>query len=189
MEIGGEYMQYGVDISTYKRLENKKNKKELRLNGTGVSAIAAFLMGFLLSRVLLSVTIDMGIAPFGIAYLIGIRKEKGRDMLLSLLGIIGGYLSIYKTLEGSIAYCIVAIVVMLYIEICNKIELKQRDIITFGLIFSTFFIYNLIVNNQPIGVNLTFSALKVLSIIPVRYILNYALNCVDELESNYFFST
>lgn len=182
-------MQYGVDISTYKRLENKKNKKELRLNGTGVSAIAAFLMGFLLSRVLLSVTIDMGIAPFGIAYLIGIRKEKGRDMLLSLLGIIGGYLSIYKTLEGSIAYCIVAIVVMLYIEICNKIELKQRDIITFGLIFSTFFIYNLIVNNQPIGVNLTFSALKVLSIIPVRYILNYALNCVDELESNYFLST
>ena len=135
MEIGGEYMQYGVDISTYKRLENKKNKKELRLNGTGVSAIAAFLMGFLLSRVLLSVTIDMGIAPFGIAYLIGIRKEKGRDMLLSLLGIIGGYLSIYKTLEGSIAYCIVAIVVMLYIEICNKIELKQSDIITFGLIF------------------------------------------------------
>ena len=84
MEVGGEYMQYGVDISTYKRLENKKNKKELRLNGTGVSAIAAFLMGFLLSRVLLSVTIDMGIAPFGIAYLIGIRKEKGRDMLLSL---------------------------------------------------------------------------------------------------------
>ena len=63
-------MQYGVDISTYKRLENKKNKKELRLNGTGVSAIAAFLMGFLLSRVLLSVTIDMGIAPLGLRILL-----------------------------------------------------------------------------------------------------------------------
>lgn len=182
-------MQYGVDISTYKRLENRNNKKELKLQGIPISAIASFLIGFLLSRVLLSVTIDMGIAPFGIAYLIGIRKEKGKDILLSLLGIIGGYLSIYKTLEGSVAYCIVAVVVMLYIEMCNKIELKQRDIITFSLIFSTFFIYNLIINNQPIGVNLTFSALKVLSIIPVRYILNYALNCVNELESNYFYST
>lgn len=182
-------MQYGVDISTYKRLENRSNKKELRLQKTPIKSVAFFIMGFLLSRVLLSVTIEMGIAPFGVAYLIGIKKEKSKDILLSLLGIIMGYLSIYKSLEGAIAYCIVAVMVMGYIEICNNLELKQRDIITFGLIFLTFFIYNLVAYSQPLGVNLTFSALKVLSIIPVKYILNYAFNCVDELESNYFFST
>lgn len=182
-------MQYGVDISTYKRLENRSNKKELRLQKTPIKSVTFFIMGFLLSRVLLSVTIEMGIAPFGIAYLIGIKKEKSKDILLSLLGIIMGYLSIYKSLEGAIAYCIVAVMVMGYIEICNNLELKQRDIITFGLTFLTFFIYNWVVYSQPLGVNLTFSALKVLSIIPVKYILNYAFNCVDELESNYFFST
>ncbi|GAA0085981.1 stage II sporulation protein E [Clostridium sp. CTA-7] len=182
-------MQYGVDISTYKRLENRSNKKELRLQRTPIKSIAFFIMGFLLSRVLLSVTIEMGIAPFGIAYLIGIKKEKSKDILLSLLGIIMGYLSIYRSLEGAIAYCIVAVIVMGYIEICNNLELKQRDVITFGSIFLTFFIYNWATYSQPVGVNLTFSALKVLSIIPVKYILNYAFNCIDELESNYFFST
>jgi stage II sporulation protein E len=189
MEIGGTYMQYGVDISTYKRLEKRNNKNELNVQHSSIGMIISFIIGFLLSRVLLSITVEMGIAPFGIAYLIGIKKEKSRNILLSLIGIIIGYLSIYKSLEGAISYCIVAFIVMAYIEICNKIELKQRDTIIFGLIFSIFFIYNLLVNNQPIGVNLTFSALKVISIIPVRYILNYALNCVDELESNYFFST
>lgn len=182
-------MQYGVDISTYKRLEKRNNKNELNIQHSLIGMIVSFIIGFLLSRVLLSITVEMGIAPFGIAYLIGIKKEKSRNILLSLIGIIIGYLSIYKSLEGAISYCIVAFMVMAYIEICNKIELKQRDTIIFGLIFSIFFIYNLLVNNQPIGVNLTFSALKVISIIPVRYILNYALNCVDELESNYFFST
>ncbi|MDZ5000925.1 stage II sporulation protein E, partial [Clostridium perfringens] len=121
-------MQYGVDISTYKRLENRSNKKELRLQKTPIKSVAFFIMGFLLSRVLLSVTIEMGIAPFGIAYLIGIKKEKSKDILLSLLGIIMGYLSIYRSLEGAIAYCIVAVIVMGYIEICNNLELKQRDV-------------------------------------------------------------
>lgn len=182
-------MQYGVDISTYKRVENNKKKKEIRVQGTAVGSIVVFAMGFLLSRVILSATIDMGIAPFGIAYLIGIKKENGRDVILSLLGVVGGYLSINSSLEGAAAYCIASLLVVAYMEFCNKIEIKYRDFIIFFLILSVFIIYNALINNQPIGVNLVFSLLKVLSIIPIKYMVKYALKCVGELESNYFFST
>ena len=182
-------MQYGVDISTYKRVENNKKKKEIRVHGTAVESIVVFIMGFLLSRVILSATIDMGIAPFGIAYLIGIKKRNVREVILSLLGVVGGYLSISSSLEGAAAYCIGSLLVVAYMEFCNKIEIKQNDFIIFFLILSVLIIYNALINNQPIGVNLIFSLLKVLSIIPIKYMVKYALKCVGELESNYFFST
>lgn len=181
-------MQYGVNISTYKRVENKK-KKELRVQGTSFRLFISLVMGFLLSRVLLSATIDMGIAPFGIAYLIGIKKEKNIDVLLALLGTVIGYLSISSTLEGAMGYSIASILVIIYMEVCSKLEIKKRDYITFFIIFSVFIIYNLLANNKPMGVNIVFSLLKVLSIVPVKYMISYALNSMDELEGNYFFST
>ncbi len=181
-------MQYGVNISTYKRVANKK-KREMRLQGTPFKLIISLAMGFLLSRVLLSATIDMGIAPFGIAYLIGIRKEDDRSILLALLGTILGYISISSTLEGAISYSIASVLVIGYIEICDKLEIKNRDYVTFFLVFSVFIIYNIVINNKPVEVNIVFSLLKVLSIVPVKYMISYALKCIDELESNYFFST
>ena len=182
-------MQYGVDISSYKRVENKNNKNEIRVQNTSLNSIITVLIGFLLSRVLLSVTVDMGIAPLGVAYLIGLKKDKKRDILLALLGVIGGYISIYGNLEGATAYCIAAAAVTIYIELCDKVDIKKRDYIAFFIIFSIFIVYNIIVNNQPIGVNITFSLLKVITIIPVKYMINYSISCIDELRSNYFFST
>ena len=180
-------MQYGVDISTYKRVENKR--RELKIQGTPIRAITSLVIGFLLSRVLLSATIDMGIAPFGIAYLIGTKGENGKYTLLSLIGVITGYLSIGSNLEGVASYCIAAIILISYIEICKKINIKERDAVTFFLIFSVFIIYNMLINNKPLGVNLVFSLLKTFSIIPVKYMISYSLRCIDELSSNYFFST
>lgn len=181
-------MQYGVNISTYKRVDNKK-KREIKLQGTAFRLIISLVMGFLLSRVLLSATIDMGIAPFGIAYLIGIKREDVTSILVALLGTVLGYLSITATLEGAVSYSIAAVLVIGYMEVCNKLEIKKRDYVTFFLVFSVFIIYNIAVNNKPIEVNIVFSLLKVLSIVPVKYMISYALRCVDELESNYFFST
>ncbi|MGN0025725.1 MAG: stage II sporulation protein E [Clostridium sp.] len=181
-------MQYGVNISTYKRVEKKK-KKQLKVQGTQFGMIISLSIGFLLSRVLVSATIDMGIAPFGIAYLIGIKKENTTNVILALIGTVLGYISISSGLEGAISYFIAAVLVIGYIEVCNKLELKNRDYVTFFLTFSVFIIYNLVINNKPMGVNIVFSLLKVSSIIPVKYMISYALKCIDELESNYFFST
>ena len=88
-------MQYGVDISTYKRVENNKKKKEIRVQGTAVGSIVVFIMGFLLSRVILSATINMGIAPFGIAYLIGVKKRKWKGCYFIFIRSYGR-VSIYK---------------------------------------------------------------------------------------------
>ena len=181
-------MQYGVDIATYKRVDNKK-KRELRVQGVPFRLIMCLIIGFLLSRVLLSATIDMGIAPFGIAYLIGMKKENITEVISALIGTVVGYLSISYMLEGAFSYSLVAILIVLYGEVCYKLEIKSRDYISFILVFSVFIIYNIVFNYKPMEVNIVFSLLKVLIIVPIKYMMTYALKCIDELKGNYFFST
>ena len=180
-------MQYGVDVATYKRVKNKK-KKELKIQSLPFRSGLFLLTGFLLSRVLLSVTIDMGIAPFGISYLMGIKKENNSNILLALLGVVGGYLSISSSLEGAACYAIIAVVIVGGMSVYNRLNIRERDYITFFIIFSVFIIYNLIFNSKPIGVNIVFSLLKVLSIIPVKYMVGYGLNSFKEIDNNYLFS-
>lgn len=182
-------MQYGVDISTYKRVSNKNNKREVKLQGDIIKSLIMVTVGILLSRVLLSITKDIGIAPFGIAYLICLKRENVKDKILALFGTIIGYLSISNILEGAIGYCVVALIILIYSEICNQISINEKDAITFLIIFSTFLIFNFVVYKQPIKINLIFSLLKLISIIPVKYIISYALSSIDELDSNYLFST
>ena len=180
-------MQYGVDVATYKRVKNKK-KKELKIQSLPFRSGLFLLTGFLLSRVLLSVTIDMGIAPFGISYLMGIKKENNSNILLALLGVVGGYLSISSSLEGAACYAIIAVVIVGGMSVYNRLNIRERDYITFFIIFSVFIIYNVIFNSKPIGVNIVFSLLKVLSIIPVKYMVGYGLNSFKEIDNNYLFS-
>lgn len=182
-------MQYGVDISSYKRVDKSNKKEELRLSNTNLNTLMTIFIGFLLSRVMLSLTTEMGIAPFGIAYLIGLEKKNFNYKLLSLIGVIAGYISIYGILEGAIVYCIASAGAIIYIELCDRVDIKKRDYISFFIIFSIFIIYNFLIKNQPIGVNITFSLLKIITIIPVKYMINYSISCIDELKSNYFFST
>lgn len=182
-------MQYGVDISTYKRVSNKNNKREVKLQGDIIKSLIMVTVGILLSRVLLSITKDIGIAPFGIAYLICLKRENVKDKILALFGTIIGYLSISNILEGAIGYCVVALIILIYSEICNQISINEKDAITFLIIFSTFLIFNFVVYKQPIKINLIFSLLKLISIIPVKYIISYALSSIDELDNNYLFST
>lgn len=182
-------MQYGVDISSYKRVEKNNRKNESKVRNINMDTIMAIFIGFLLSRVMLSLTMEMGIAPFGIAYLVGLKKKNFNYKLLSLIGVMLGYISIYGVLEGSTAYCIASVGVIVYIELCDRIDIKKRDYISFFIIFSIFIIYNVLVNNQPIGVNIIFSLLKIITIIPVKYMINYSISSIDELKSNYFFST
>ena len=182
-------MQYGVDISSYKRVEKNNRKNESKVRNINIDTIMTIFIGFLLSRVMLSLTMEMGIAPFGIAYLVGLKKKNFNYKLLSLIGVILGYISIYGVLEGTTAYCIASIGVIVYIELCDRVDIKKRDYLSFFIIFSIFIIYNVLVNNQPIGVNIIFSLLKIITIIPVKYMINYSISSIDELKSNYFFST
>ncbi|GAB6168578.1 stage II sporulation protein E [Clostridium carnis] len=183
-------MQYGVDISTYKRIGNKKTKREISLKDTPIRVIISGVIALLLGRVILSVSPGVGIAPFGLAYILGKSgKSDIKEKVAALSGVLLGYISIYRNMEGISIYCISTVVLFIYIQISSKFSFKKKDIFAFGLIFITFYIFNFVLYKQPTGVNITFSLIRVLSIVPVYYILKYALNCTDELETNYFFST
>ncbi|AYE34481.1 stage II sporulation protein E [Clostridium septicum] len=183
-------MQYGVDIAEFKRVDTKKSRREIRIQDTFVKSIISGCMALLLSRVMLVVIPGVGIAPFGLAYLLGESfKENRKYSILTLLGAILGYLSIYKALDGVAVYIMSAVLIFAYSRVKSFLKYEQKDKAAFLLIFGAFFIYSLIINKQPVGVNLTFSLIKVISIAPVYYILKYALNCTEELKTNYIFST
>ncbi|ATD53882.1 stage II sporulation protein E [Clostridium chauvoei] len=183
-------MQYGVDISEFKRVDNKKSRREIRLQDTPIKSIISGCMALLLSRVMLAVIPGVGIAPFGLAYLLGTSlKENKKNSILTLIGTIIGYVSIYKTLDNVWMYIISAVLIFAYSKMKDILKYQHKDKIAFVLIFCVFFFYSLLVSKQPVGVNLTFSLIKVASIAPIYYILRYALNCTEELKTNYIFST
>ena len=183
-------MQYGLDVGTYKRVNNRKSKKNIKLKDATVNLIICCGLAFMLSRVILSVTHGMGIAPFGIAYLLGvISNKKSKEMIGAMLGVGIGYLSIYKSLDNISVYIIASIMVFLYGYIKNKIGSKYKEGFAFCIIFLVFSVYGAVIQAQPLGVNLTFSLIKVVTIIPMYYILKYAMNCMEELRTNYLFST
>ena len=50
-------------------------------------------------------------------------------------------------------------------------------------------ILGLLIGEQSFEINLIFSLTKAIVIIPVFYILNYAIGCMQEINTNYFYST
>lgn len=182
-------MQYGVEVGTYKRVDSKKSKKGIKLKYKTLNTILSVGLAFMLSRVILSITPSIGIAPFGIAYLLGIiSKNKGKETLGVFLGIIVGYMSIYKQIDHAAIYVSASAIVFLYGYIKNRMRSRYKEKFAFVIIFLVFMVYGIFVQAQPLGVNLTFSLIRVVTIIPIYYILKYAMNCINELTTNYIFS-
>lgn len=183
-------MQCGVDVSTYKRIDNKKVKREININNTIIKHIIMAGVAFLLSRVMLSIISGSELAPFGIAYLLGVSiKNKHKDSFVALLGTIFGYLSMYNYVDDIIVYIFSALMIFVYIEIKKKITGKTSARGALISVFIIFLLYNAIIVNQPLEINITISIIKVIVIVPIYYILKYAINCMEELNTNYFFST
>lgn len=183
-------MQYGIDVATYKRVNTRKSKKNIKVNNETVNMLVSCGLAFMLSRVILSVTHGIGIAPFGIAYLIGtLSRSKGREMSGAIIGVLIGYLSIYKSLDGINAYIIAAITVFIYGFIKTKSRSKYKVEVGFIIILLSFIVSGVLLQGQSVGVNITLSLVKVVTIIPIYYILKYAMNSIGELRSNYMFST
>ncbi|MGL5086503.1 MAG: stage II sporulation protein E [Clostridium sp.] len=183
-------MQYGLDVGTYKRVNSRKSKKNIKVKNETVNIIVSCGLAFMLSRVILSVTHGIGIAPFGIAYLVGIiARGKSKEIGGAMIGVVIGYLSINKNLDGINSYVIVSIMVSLYGYIKTKTRAKYKVEFGFIIMFLLFIASGVLLQGQTLGVNLTFSLVKVVTIIPVYYILKYAMNSIGELRRNYIFST
>ena len=88
-------MQYGVDVTTYKRIsDRKKDKKELKIIGSPYRLLFNFIGAFLISRVTINANgagID-GLSPFGIAFILSfLNKDSKKEGIIAAVGVLLGY--------------------------------------------------------------------------------------------------
>ncbi|ACD51340.1 MULTISPECIES: stage II sporulation protein E [Clostridium] len=182
-------MQYELNVNAYK---NKKVKKSFLLKMELSRMIFILIGGLLLSRVtlLFSQTQNNGVAPLGIAYLIviGLKCNRSKTAMASI-GVLLGYLTINSKLPGGMVYLITAAALTLYYEVLNKSEKRKKEFASFFIVFLSFVGYSVFANNYDLGVNITLALINALVVLPVYYIIKYAFNCLDEINSNYFFTS
>lgn len=185
-------MQYGFGINTYEEIKDTAKMKRALWMKTSMAKLSAILMvGILLSRVslLLNQSDSNGIAPFGIAYLMAIvtKNDKKKD-LAAIIGIGIGYLTINNSLTDGFVYLIATVILGGY-SIFVPTKKRKKEIISFGIVLFSFFIYGIFINKYELGVNITLSLLETLVVVPIYYIIKYALNSLEEINTNYFFSS
>lgn len=185
-------MQYGLDINTYgETKEASKIKKMLWMKTSIVKLSTILVVGILLARVnlLLNQSDSSGIAPFGIAYLMAIViKNDKKKSLVAAIGVVIGYLTINKLLTDGFVYLIITVILGLYCTIIST-KKRKRELLNFTIVLFSFFIYGFLINRYEFGVNITLSLLETLVIIPIYYVIRYALNSLEEINTNYFFAS
>lgn len=183
-------MQYGVDIPVYKRVDNKKSftpKSKLRFNPSKI--LVMVLVGLMLGRVQFAIGDDLIIAPFGVAYLISIISRKGdKYYWIESIGVLLGYLTLYNN-KDIIIYIALCTFILSYKFMFTKM---QKVIKVKGIFISLFIIFaalGVVLGDKTLEVKVVTSLVKAVSIIPIFYIINYGMHCIDEINSNYLFST
>lgn len=186
-------MQYGLNVNKYEEVKNvQKVNKKLNLNIPMISFAFIFMSGILLGRVslLLNQSDTKGIAPFGIAYLIAIsiRNNKLKSIIAGV-GVALGYLTIINSLNDGNMYLItISILTLCYL--ISPIKKKfQKQVLGFILVLASFFVYGLTVNKYEMGVNITLSLMETVVIIPIYYVIKYAVDSIEDFDYKYLFST
>lgn len=180
-------MQYDAGVPVYKRIDSKKDRIT-KYKLTAAKIILILLCGFMLSRVKFRVVDGLTITPFGMAFLISvINKRKSKEAIIAFLGVIIGGLSVYSNDADSYVYPILAISILLIFYIADKAgrRIKTNNICIICVV--EFLIIESIFGSQGLSVNIAFALIESLSIIPVFYVVNYGVSCLDEIKHNYFF--
>lgn len=183
-------MQYGMDIPVYKRVDNKKSiSKKSKLKSSPSKILLMIFIGVMLGRVQFGIGEDLIIAPFGIAYLLSIISRKDNKYYwIESIGIFLGYLSLYNN-KDIIIYVILSMVILSYKFIFTKLQktIKIKSIFISSVII--FVILGILLGDKTLDVKVIMSLIKAISIIPIFYVINYGMLCIDEINSNYLFST
>ena len=181
-------MQYDAGVSVYKRIDSKKDRIT-KYKLTAAKIILILLCGFMLSRVKFRVVDGLTITPFGMAFLISvINKRRSKETIIAFFGVIIGGLSVYSNDADSYVYPILAISILLIFYIADKAgrRIKTNNICIICVV--EFLIIESIFGSQGLSVNIAFALIESLSIIPVFYVVNYGISCLDEIKHNYFFN-
>lgn len=186
-------MQYGLNVNKYEEVKNlQKTNRRIDVRLPMVKLTLIFIVGVLLGRVsfLLNQSDSKGIAPFGIAYLmaVAIRNDKQKNISAGL-GVLLGYLTVVDLLSDGNMYLItISILALTYLVIPIKRRIK-REALGFALILSTFFIYGIVVRKYEFGVNATLCLIETFMIMPIYYVIKYAVDSIEEFDYKYLFST
>ncbi|MDU7440897.1 MAG: stage II sporulation protein E, partial [Clostridium sp.] len=186
-------MQYELNVNKYEEVKSlQKTKGKLNLKLPIVNLTLIFVIGILLGRVslLLNQSDSKGIAPFGIAYLmaVSVRNSKQKDVSAGI-GVLLGYLTVNSLLSDGNMYLISIGVLTLSYLIIPASKKIRKEILGFVLILSTFFIYGMAVNKYEVGVNITLCLIETVMIMPIYYVIKYAVDSIEEFDYKYLFST
>ena len=186
-------MQYELGVNKCEESnEVVKLSRSTRIK-TYVTKIAIYLVvGILLGRVnlLLNQTDSLGIAPIGIAYLIAVAtRENRKKSLFAAFGIAIGYVTINNLLTDAYVYLISVFAITIYYVTMSYVQKRKGGLVGFLIILVSFFLYGFFVNKYDLGVDITLCLIQTLIIIPIYYVIKYALNSLDEINTNYFFSS
>ncbi len=186
-------MQYGLDINKYQEIKQSSIiKRKAWMKTTVVKLAVILVIGILLGRVnlLLNQSDSRGIAPIGIAYLMAIvTKENKKDMLAGAIGIAIGYLTINNMLMDGYVYLIATALITIYYAFVSSNKMRKRELVGFVIILSSFFIYGISVSKYELGVDIILCLLQTVIVVPIYYVIKYALNSFEEIDTNYFFSS
>ena len=71
----------------------------------------------------------------------------------------------------------------------KKINKKIRDISFFAITILSYLVYGALVKQYDLNINILIALVNVIIIMPIYYVIRYGINCLKELDTNYFFST
>lgn len=182
-------MQYGVKIDNYKRAKDSENvKNNMKIEASSIGLIMAMVAGLLISRVYLDMTFGVVqvLAPFGLAYLIAITNYERKYILSSSLGVILGYITLFNKVSNFSAYIIISTIVT--IISMSKLNKKARNIASFIIVFSGLFVYGVLVGSSDIILHLIGAISVTALVFPVYYVVSYTLKCIEEINTQHFFS-
>ena len=183
-------MDYGIEVPSYRRVNNEKEKKKLSFENGVFGLVMVLISGAMLSRVGFGFVEGLYLAPFGIGYLLSISKKSDiKRIALVFVAVVIGYLTGGSKKIDIILYISLATVILLCKIICNALNKGLKNRISFLAIVVTAISVGLLIGEQSLEINLVFSLAKSIVIIPIFYILNYAIGCMQEINTNYFYST
>lgn len=183
-------MDYGVEVPSYRRVDSKKQTKKLDFENGLIGLLVVLASGVMISRVGFGFVEGLYLAPFGIGYFLSmVKKSDFKKLLLVYLAVNVGYLIGYSKGKDIIIYVSISTAILLCKIICNTLNKEFKNSIAFLAIVGVTLAVGLFIGEQSFEINLIFSLTKALLIIPVFYMLNYGIGCMQELNTNYFYST
>lgn len=183
-------MDYGIEVPRYRRVDNEKVKKKLSFEDGIFTMMVTLASGAMLSRVGFGFVEGLYLAPFGIGYLLSLAKKSDlKRMLLVFATVLIGYLTGGSKNIDIILYISLATGILLCKFVCNTLNNEFNNRMAFSAIIIISLAVGLLIGEQSFEINLIFSLAKAIVIIPVFYILNYAIGCMQEINTNYFYST